>query len=381
MRSFKSNGARSRVKQSAAPPAWSRFGSRLVGAWNRFFFEPIPANSLGLFRIAYSCVLLATLAQLAPDALVWYGSQGVLSLDNAASVLQGTRLNLFYVLPETNAVVIGFFIFFAMAAVSLLVGFRTRVASVIVWACLVSLHHRNVYVLNAGDHLLRTLSFFLMFAPAGKAYSVDRWLAIRRGASPDVPLIPAWSQRLLQIQVCVMYLDSVAWKLTGKEWIDGTAVYYITHLDEFRRFAVPAFFATLWFSRVATWGALAVEFAMGTLVWIRPIRRYVLLSGVLLHLGLEYSMNIPFFQWAVLATYVLFLDDLKWDRHRKRDRALAVETTARPSLSDAGRRRSLTRSGAEELDRRPVLVGESQSQTRAGAGREPLRAAAETRAL
>ena len=363
MRSFKSNGARSKVKQSPAPPAWSRFGSRLAGAWNRFFFEPIPANSLGLFRIAYSCVLLATLAQLAPDALVWYGSQGVLSLDNAASVLQGTRLNLFYVLPETNAVVIGFFIFFAMAVVSLLVGFRTRVASVIVWACLVSLHHRNVYVLNAGDHLLRTLSFFLMFAPAGRAYSVDRWLAIRRGVeSPGVPMIAPWSQRLLQIQVCVMYLDSVAWKLMGTEWIDGTAVYYITHLDEFRRFAVPAFFATLWFSRVATWLALAVEFAMGTLVWIRPIRRYVLLAGVMLHLGLEYSMNIPFFQWAVLASYMLFLDDLKWDRNRKPGRTLTTETTARPSLSDAGRRRSLTRSGKRaevEVDRRPVLVGGS----------------------
>jgi hypothetical protein len=29
---------------------------------------------------------------------------------------------------------------------------------------------------------------------------------------------------------------------------------------------------------------------------------------MLLHLGIEYAINIPMFQWDVLAAYVLFLD-------------------------------------------------------------------------
>jgi hypothetical protein len=80
-------------------------------------------------------------------------------------------------------------------------------------------------------------------------------------------------------------------------------------LDEFKKFPVPDFVQTLWFSRCATWSSLAVEAAFPLLIWIRPLRPYMLLAGILLHLGLEYSMNIPFFQWVVLSSYVLFFDD------------------------------------------------------------------------
>src|SRR5262249_36938303 len=181
---------------------------------------------------------------------------------------------------------------------------------------LVSVHHRDVFLLNSGDHLLRTLSFFLMFAPAGRAFSVDRLLRLRRGLEePGIPYIVPWAQRLLQIQVCVMYFDAVLYKLAGTHWVDGTAAWYISQLDEFKRFPVPDLVHTLWFSQVATWSALAVEAAFPLLVWFRPLRPYVLLAGVLLHLGLEYSMNIPFFQWVVLSSYVLFLDDLQWKQN------------------------------------------------------------------
>jgi hypothetical protein len=196
-----------------------------------------------------------------------------------------------------------------LAILALLVGYQTRVASVLVWVCLVSMHHRNVYLLNSGDHLMRTLSFFLMFAPAGRAYSIDRLLRRRRGLDPPgVAYIVPWAQRLLQLQVCVMYFIAVLHKLAGPRWLNGTAAYFIVRLDEFHRFPVPDFVKTLWFSRWATWSSLAVEAAFPWLVWIRPLRPYVLLAGVLLHLSLEYTMNIPFFQWVVVSTYFLFLD-------------------------------------------------------------------------
>jgi hypothetical protein len=111
-----------------------------------------------------------------------------------------------------------------------------------------------------------------------------------------------------------MYFNAVLYKLAGTHWIDGTAAWYISHLDEFKRFPVPDFFHTLWFSQLATWSSLATEAALATLIWVRPLRRYVLLAGLLLHLGLEYTMNIPFFQWVVLSSYILFLEDLKWKR-------------------------------------------------------------------
>jgi hypothetical protein len=49
----------------------------------------------------------------------------------------------------------------------------------------------------------------------------------------------------------------------------------------------------------------------------------VLLAGLLLHLGLEYSMNIQLFQWIMLSAYVLFVDPrdvrraIEWTRERR----------------------------------------------------------------
>ena len=287
--------------------------SKLSEAWNNFFFRPIPAYSLGLFRAAYGFAALVTFALIAPDAFVWYGEDGVLPMAVAAKTLSGSRLNLFAVLPPSDLTVQCVVGGAMLGALGVMLGLRTRASSILLWICVVSLHHRDVFLLNSGDHLLRNLSFLLMFAPAGRAFSLDRWLRIRRGVEPPgVPMVAPWSQRLLQFQVCAMYLSSVLWKLSGTAWIDGTAAYYIGHLDEFKRFPVPAMFHTLAFSHFATWGAIAVEAAMGTLVWFRPLRIPVLFAGILLHLGLEYAMNIPTFQWVVLSSYFLFLDEIFW---------------------------------------------------------------------
>jgi hypothetical protein len=287
--------------------------SKAIEAWNRFFFQPIPACSLGLFRIVFSCVVLITVVFLMKEAPVWYSETGLLPLADVAKTLDGPRLNLLALLPRSDLALHCFFGVFLVAIISQLIGFRTRLASIVVWACLVSMHHRFVFVLNSGDHLMRTLSFFLMFAPSGRAFSVDRLLRLRRGLElPGTPYILPWAQRLLQIQLCVMYFDAVLYKLAGTHWLDGTAAWYVAHLDEFKRFPVPDLVHTLWFSQLATWSSLAIEMALPALVWFRPLRRYVLVSGVFLHLGLEYTMNIPFFQWVVLSSYILFLDNLMW---------------------------------------------------------------------
>ena len=60
--------------------------------------------------------------------------------------------------------------------------------------------------------------------------------------------------------------------------------------------------------RLETWFTLAVEFSLGVLVWFKELRYYILAAGVLLHLGLEYSMNVPMFQWIALSVYITFVD-------------------------------------------------------------------------
>jgi hypothetical protein len=283
--------------------------ARLAKTWNDFLFRPVPAYPLGLFRIALAAVILLDLALLFPDTLVWYSEHGPVPIATAVRMSCGHHLDLLAYLPASDLVTELFFGFFAFVTLLLLVGFHTRTASVLVWICVATMHHRNLYILNSGDTLMRNLSLLLIFAPADKAFSVDRYLRRCRGIEPPgEPQMAAWPLRLLRFQLCVMYLMTVGWKLMGPLWVDGTAVYFTSRLLEFQRFPVPEFLHSLWAAKFLTWSTLAVELALGALIWMRPLKYPVLLAGAMLHLGLEYTMIVPVFQWMVLASYCLFLD-------------------------------------------------------------------------
>src|SRR5262249_28830155 len=142
--------------------------------------------------------------------------------------------NIFAILPQTEGWTNAVFWIFVVVALCLCVGLYTRASSIVFFVLLASLHQRNLYIANSGDTLLRASAFFLMFAPAGAALSLDRWRNIRQGKETAAirPQAP-WAQRMIQIQLALLYLITVWNKTQGPAWIDGTALYYVYNLDQF----------------------------------------------------------------------------------------------------------------------------------------------------
>lgn len=58
-------------------------------------------------------------------------------------------------------------------ALFFLVGFKTRASNILLWLLVLSLHNRNVLILNSGDDLLRMLLFWSIFMPVGDRFSLD----------------------------------------------------------------------------------------------------------------------------------------------------------------------------------------------------------------
>jgi hypothetical protein len=264
---------------------------------------------VALFRILYGVMVVATLLLIRPDWLNWYGVHAWVSLPTMQQLEPGPRLNLFTVLPPSDAWIEAFFWIFLASASLLTIGFFTRLNTVVVFLCLASIQQRNLYITHGGDTFLRVAGFFLMFAPAGAALSLDRWFRIRRGKeNAATQLHSPWAQRMIQFELALLYFSAFCWKAEGAPWIQGTALYYVYHLDELRRFPVPAWFLHPLTIKLGTWAAMALEFSLGVLIWIRELRYYLLALGLLFHLTLEYSLNIPLFEWDVLSAYVLFID-------------------------------------------------------------------------
>ncbi len=149
-------------------------------AWNRFFFAPQSPTPVALFRIIYGLLVIATLVLLRSDWLAWYGPHAWMSVRTMHLLEPGVRINLFSILPQSNAWSEIFFWVFLVSAALLTIGFLTRANSVLVFLCIASMDQRNLYIAHGGDTFLRVAGFFLIFAPAGAAISVDRLLRIWR---------------------------------------------------------------------------------------------------------------------------------------------------------------------------------------------------------
>jgi hypothetical protein len=198
---------------------------------------------------------------------------------------------------------------------------------ILVYLGLVSLQHRNIYVVHSGDHLLSLAAFYMMFAPCDAALSLDR---IRRiwFSSYLPPLVPEkrsiWAAKAYQLQFMLIYWQTSFAKFCSPIWRDGTAMYYVFRYEEFARFPVPFVPNNMLLMKLSTWFALFVEFWAWMFIWFKETKYYVLLTLLALHLGIEYAMNIPVFEHIMIASLVIFIpaEDLTFAMNKIKAKAV-----------------------------------------------------------
>ncbi|MGZ3433500.1 MAG: HTTM domain-containing protein, partial [Isosphaeraceae bacterium] len=233
-------------------------------AWNRFWFGPISARPLGVFRIIFGILVLAHLAFISVELDYWYTDAGLLQGDQARVVAGPLRYSplLWVQDPVSVRCVVGVV---AAVAVAFVLGWRTRIMGVLLYLGVLSLYHRNISSNCGPDQLMTIVSFYMMLSPCGAALSLDaRRVSQRRGTVAE-PLIVPWAQRLLQIQLCLIYLASAAFKCHGSAWLGGTAIHFILFNREVRQSNLEWLANYPVVISVLTQSALLVEFALAFL--------------------------------------------------------------------------------------------------------------------
>ena len=286
---------------------------RAVVAFDHWVRDPVDPRPLAWFRSWLGLLSLVNLWLLWPDMPMWLGNDGVLPAAVHRDLVGGTRISIFMITGSSDAA-IGIIRGLGIAGgLGLWLGIFPRCAAFCAWLAAVSYAYRNMDILHSGDNLIRIGSFFLIFARTGGVFSlpqsVRRWFfpQASSGSQPPDSLVPAWPQRILQVQLCILYLVAGIWKATGPTWRNGTAVGMVLQLGEFQRFPIPDFLLTPVMSQVMTYGTLAFELGFPLLVWIPSLRIPVLLAGLAFHAGLDWVMNVQLFQWLVTAFYLLWL--------------------------------------------------------------------------
>lgn len=312
-----------------------------IRAWNRFWFGPISARPLGAYRIVMGVLTLANLGFLAFDLDYWYTGIGILQGSEARQVAGPLRPSPLHWIQDPVSVRL-FFAGTATVAALFTIGWHTRVMGVLLYLAMLSLHNRNI-VTNCGpDTLLLIMLFYLMLSPCGAAYSLDsRRAARRRGVSAE-PLIVPWAQRLIQLQLSLIYFDTAVLKCHGGTWLGGTAIHFVVTNSEVGRSQFVWLTQYPLLINVLTYAALFIEFALPFLLWFRPTRAWVALAGLALHIGVLFTVNVPIFGEVMTACYLVFLapdeldtllrtlDPRRWFRRRTpQHRAAALPTGSR----------------------------------------------------
>ena len=204
--------------------------TRLVAAWSRFWFAPIDARALGVKRVLLGLVLVVNHLSMWPDLDLLLGPDGAVPSSTALGSAYKYRLSV-YDLATTSARLHAIHAAGLLVMVALTLGWRTRLMSVLSLLVLVSLFHRDRWMMDGGDRLLRVMTLYLCLVPSGLAFSIDGLLARRRrrrqGLSTELsPLASRVTHRLLQLQLMWMYFHAGLDKLDGEEWLNGSALHF-----------------------------------------------------------------------------------------------------------------------------------------------------------
>jgi hypothetical protein len=278
----------------------------ITSSWNRFFFEPQPTEGIAVFRIIWCFILFAYYLLDLYNINDFYGPHAIVSFDTMRNQFPYPHANIFHFLSHTYEAVYAVMAIYGVALLMAMFGFYTRTSLFIVLICVTSLHQRNIWLLSSSELLIRSITIFLLCSPAGHSLSIDSIMGRKFSHFKKPRDWAPWALRLIQIQVSVVYLWTVWHKLKGGDWFDGSAVYYATRLESMTNFPLPYFLDSVLFLRLATWGTLLIETALGTLVWIKEFRKPVIIAGILFHVGIEYTMSIPFFEIIMMALILNF---------------------------------------------------------------------------
>lgn len=316
---------------------WSRDVWR---SWDRFLFSPSDPATLGLIRIFAGAMLLYTHFVWTLELDAFFGANAWLSEDFVYRYHDSVFgwSHLYWVTNSTTLWTVHVLALCVFAC--LLVGFKTRVASILAFLLTVSYAHRAAGALFGLDQINGFLALYLAVGPSGDAFSVDQWLRKRKGQKAKGPSVGAnVAIRLIQLHLCVVYLFAGLGKLLGESWWDGTALWGAFANQEYQTLDMTWLAGSLLLVNLMTHVTLFWEVSYCGLIWHRHTRPIMLLLAIPLHMGIALCMGMVTFGLVMLIANLAFVSPalvrkcVGWLEPQTMHRETALPSQAKPHSS------------------------------------------------
>lgn len=239
--------------------------------------------------------------QLLPLIETFYGEASLIATQNLTGFTLTTLVNLLSVESLKNYYFL-FFIVQLLFSFLGLFGFYSRLSTFLVFFTTINLQNRIYSTVSGGDILLCLMLFYLSFISNGKELK-NKDLNSIQNAFDKIFIC------LCKIQFVIIYAVSAIYKLQSAEWLHGTALQQVLLVDEY---SLPilqkAVCAAPFLFKILTWAALLYQILLPFLIFVKPIKRYVIVTGLIFHLFIAIGLGLFNFSLVMICCYVLFLD-------------------------------------------------------------------------
>ncbi len=271
----------------------------------------IDLRSLGVLRIGVGLILLTDILNRLQNLTAHYTNQGILPISLLQKYESNNPLgiNLHSLSGEANFQLFLFAleIFFIIL---LIIGFKTKLATIISWVLLVSLHNRNPLILNGGDQTLRILLFWAIFLPWGDTFSLDSLFKPAK-APKDVRVFSPASVAFF-LQIVFIYFFAFLHKILSPDWLKGEAVSYALYMESSARGVALYMRQYSFLLQLFTYFTLIWE-GLGALLLLVPRLRIFAIAGlILMHLGFLLFLKIGLFPISSIILICALLPSSFW---------------------------------------------------------------------
>ncbi len=285
----------------------SAWAADILAGWNRFWFSETQPHTLAMIRILAGSMLFYTHAVWTLDLMAFLGPDGFLP-NELARDMQGDSAAWSYLWYFESPAILGALHLFALTIfIMFTVGYYTRVTSVLATIITLAYCHRLSGAFFGLDQVNAMLAMYVMLGPSGAVYSVDHWLARRQAGQGGKQADRVKSTvsanvaiRLIQLQMCVIYLFGGVSKMRGEMWWDGSAVWFAVANLEYQSLDMTWLVRSPWLIALLSHVTVFWEAFFCALVWPKRTRPIVLFMAVCVHGGIGLFLGMWTFGLAMI---------------------------------------------------------------------------------
>lgn len=258
--------------------------------------RPVKTEPLAFLRIATALVALTELLILSAHWKDIYGSHGYIEWIISSNLFSMPNLPTMAGIAEflnpqvisDHMIMYGLLTLYIVTLIALMFGLHSNVMAFFAWLLHITINNSaNMYGYGV-ETFIHVSLFYLIFIPSSSHWTIFK----NKPETSSTRTYASLWLTILQIHLCIVYLNAGLAKMEGDDWINGEAIWRSVAQPSYGQIEMLWIARFPWISFIGTYLVLLLETAYPVFIWFRFSRIYWLAGIILMHAGIGLFMGL-----------------------------------------------------------------------------------------